>query len=114
MSSHPLASHPWLNVALATGLLLPLGGAAQVPGTGRSASASFGVSVTIRPQFRILESKAINGGHEYRVWTNMRTVQLNGQEYRFERAGEATVVVPGALVEVPADPSTLVPAQHGS
>ena len=95
-------SHPWVHVAIATGLLLPLQAATQSMPGNRSASSSFAVSITVRPQFRILESKPVAGGHEYRVWTNMRSVQLNGQEFRFERVGEATVTVPGALVEMPA------------
>lgn len=102
-AAHPSADegasgHPWVHVALATGLLLPLSGAAQLaPGT-RAASSSFGVSITIKPQFRVLESRPVNGGNEYRVWTNVRSVQIRGQEYRFDRVGEATIMVPGELM----------------
>ena len=99
---------------MATGLLLPLHGAAQAPQMGRGASSSFSVSITIRPQFRILESRPVSGGHEYRVWTNMKSVQLNGREYRFERVGESTVVVPGELIELQQpEPSATSPAQQG-
>lgn len=109
-------SHPWVHVAIATGLLLPLQGASQSFPGSRGASSSFSISITVRPQFRILESKPVGGGHEYRVWTNMKTVQLNGREYRFDRVGEATVVVPGAIIEMPQqDPAAAQPgpAQGG-
>jgi hypothetical protein len=101
MSGAASVSHPWVHVALATGLLLPLSGAAQLPSGGQKTSSSFSVSVTVQPQFRILESTPVSGGHEYLVWTNMRSIQLNGNEYRFDRVGEATVVVPGELIEHP-------------
>lgn len=94
-----ISSHPWAHVALATGLLLPLSGAAQLPTGGRASSQSFSVSITVKPQFRILESRAVKGGYEYRVWTNMKSVLLKGQEYRFERIGESTVTVPGDRIE---------------
>jgi len=114
MSGSVSVSHSWVQVALATGLLLPLHGAAQAPQMGRGASSSFSVSITIRPQFRILESRPVSGGHEYRVWTNMKSVQLNGREYRFERVGESTVVVPGELIELrQPEPSATSPAQQG-
>jgi len=108
-------------VALATGLLLPLHGTAQFVQGSRSASSNFAVSITIRPQFRVLTSKPVSGGHEYRVWTNMRKVQLNGNEYHFDRVGEATVMVPGAVldmgtlpgIEAPQSP-TQAPAASGS
>ena len=110
------ASHPWVHVAIATGLLLPLQAATQSIPAHRNASTGFTVSITVRPQFRILESRPVSGGHEYRVWTNMKTVELNGREYRFERIGEATVVVPGALIEMPAQgapASSSLPASQG-
>jgi len=108
------AHHPWVHVAIATGLLLPLQAATQSIPAQRNASSGFTVSITIRPQFRILESRPVSGGHEYRVWTNMKTVELNGREYRFERVGEATVVVPGALLDMPAqDAPAAMPAPQG-
>jgi len=101
-----LFGHPYLHAVLATSLLLPLQGAAQVPAAGsKSASSGFGVMLTVRPAFRVLETKAVPGGYQYRVWTNMKTVQLNGAEYRIERVGETTLVVPGALIEPPVQPS---------
>lgn len=98
MSGADFASHPWAQVALATGLLLPLQGAAQSSPPGRTAHGAFTVSVTVEPQFRVLASRAVQGGYEYRVWTNMKSIQLRGQDYRFARVGEATVVVPGELL----------------
>ena len=101
--SSALFGHPYLHAALATSLLLPLQGAAQAQAAGaKSASSGFGVMLTVRPSFRILESSPVPGGYQYRVWTNMKTVQLNGRDYRFERVGEATLMVPGALIEPPA------------
>lgn len=106
--------HPWLHVAIAAGLLLPLQGLAQSAPKGRSATSSISITLTIRPQFRILESRPVRGGHEYRVWTNMRSVQLNGQEYRFEKVGEAMLMVPGALLEAPADQAAPPQVRQGS
>ena len=114
MPAGVLVGHPWLHVAVAAGLLLPLQSSAESAPRGRAATGNFSIAITIRPQFRILESRPVSGGHEYRVWTNMKSVQLNGQEYRFERVGEATVVVPGALVEMSSDQASQLPAQHGS
>lgn len=108
------AGHPWLHVAIAAGLLLPLQGAAESMAGGRTATSSFSVSITIRPQFRILESRPIAGGHEYKVWTNMPSAQLNGREYRFQRVGENTLSVPGALIELAPDTVPPGPAQQGS
>ena len=97
-----LFSHPCMHTALAASLLLPLTGAAQAPGVNqKSASSSFSVTLTIQPAFRILETRQVPGGHEYRIWTNLRNVQLNGREYRFERVGETTLVVPGEIIQSP-------------
>jgi hypothetical protein len=87
---------------LLAGLLLPPLSHASQSSTGhKSASANLSISLTVLPAFRVLEMTPVFGGHEYRVWTNMKTVQLNGQEYRFERIGETTLVVPGPPIEPP-------------
>ncbi|MDM0045082.1 hypothetical protein QTH91_11365 [Variovorax dokdonensis] len=86
-------------------LLLPLAGAAQAPTPhSRSGSSSFPVTLIVRPTFRILESRAVPGGHEYRVWTNLKNARLNGRDYRFDRVGETTLVVPGGPIESPVKP----------
>lgn len=36
------------------------------------------------------------GGFEYRVWTNQRSVVLNGREFRFNQVGESALKVPAA------------------
>lgn len=95
---------PCVQAVLLAGLLLPPPScvAQSAPG-GRSASSGFSITITVRPAFRILQMTPVPGGHEYRVWTNMKTAQLNGREYRFERVGEATLVVPGPPIELPVD-----------
>lgn len=94
-----------MHAALTASLLLPLAGAAQAPTPHpRSTSSSFAVMLTIRPAFRILESRPVPGGHEYRVWTNLKNARLNGRDYRFDRVGETTLVVPGSLIEPPLKP----------
>ena len=97
-----LFSHPCMHTALAASLLLPLTGAAQAPGVHHgTASSSFSVMLTIRPAFRILETRQVPGGYEYRIWTNLKNAKLNGREYRFERIGETTLVVPGEIIQSP-------------
>ena len=88
-------------VALCLAGLLPssLSWAAQPASDGRSASGGFSLTLTVRPTFRILKMTAVPGGHEYQIWTNMKTVQLRDRVYRFERVGEATLTVPGAPIE---------------
>lgn len=91
---------PRLPVALAAGLLLPLAGAAQSTvglKNVKAASTELSVSLTVRPAFRILDVMPVPGGHEYRVWTNMKSMHLNGREYRFQRVGENTFVVPSLV-----------------
>lgn len=116
MSRSSVFGLPYVHAALATTLLLPISTAAQAPSAGsKSATSSFSITLVVRPAFRILETRPIAGGHEYRVWTNMKSVQLNGQEYRFGRVGEATIVVPGQLIELQSPDSTppSVPQQQG-
>lgn len=58
------------------------------------ASATLMVSITVQPTFRVLESTPVEGGHQMRVFTNMRSTQLNGQTIYFTKLGEQTVFVP--------------------
>lgn len=65
--------------------------------SGRSAgtsTASMSVRVVIPPVLRIIQIKALPMGREYRIWTNMRSVNLEGHAFRFSKVGEFSVVVP--------------------
>jgi hypothetical protein len=100
-------SLPCMHAALAASLLLPMSGAAQAPTPHhRGTASSFSVTLTIRPAFRILETRPVPGGHEYRIWTNLKNARLNGRDYRFERVGETTLVVPGGPIESPLKPAS--------
>lgn len=103
MSRSALVGHHCVHAALAASLLLPLASDAQGQVGQKSVSSGFSITLTVRPTFRILETTPVAGGHQYRVWTNLKKVQLNGQEYRFERVGESTVMVPGPPIEPPVE-----------
>lgn len=103
MSRSALVGHHCMHAALAASLLLPLACNAQGQAGQKSVSSAFSVTLTVRPAFRILEMTPVGDGHQYRVWTNLKKVQLNGREYRFERVGESTLVVPGPPIEPPVD-----------
>jgi len=60
------------------------------------ATGRFDISITVLPTFEVREIKPVKGGHEYRVWTNMASVTIKGREYRFDKIGEATIMVPGS------------------
>ncbi|NDZ17116.1 hypothetical protein C7T35_28030 [Variovorax sp. WS11] len=79
-------------------LLLPLAfpcASESSEGT-RSATARIGFTVVVPPVFKVLQTTPVAGGHEYRVWANVKSIVLNGQEHRFARVGEATLFVPTA------------------
>jgi len=59
----------------------------------RSATAQISFRVNVPPVFKILQTTAVAGGYEYRVWANMKSIVLNGKEYRFARVGETTLFV---------------------
>ena len=99
MSRSELVGYSYVQAVLAASLLLPLPGAAQAPSGSHSASAGMTVMLKVRPAFRVLEVKPVPGGHAYRVWTNLKTVSLQGRDYRFERVGENSLVVPGPRIE---------------
>lgn len=101
---------PWVHTAVGIALLLPVSGTAHSPAGQAASNSTFGVSIVVRPEFRILASRPVKGGYEYRVWTNMRSMWLRGGEYRFDKVGEAVLIVPGELIEPAPDVSTLPPA----
>lgn len=55
---------------------------------------TFGVNVP--PVLQILQTTPVAGSYEYRVWANIKSVVLNGKEYRFARVGETTFFVPSS------------------
>lgn len=75
-------------------LLLPLLCAAESSvGAGR-ATSHLTFQVNVPPAFTVLQAAPIAGGYEYRVWTNMKSIVINGKEYRFSRVGETSLFVP--------------------
>ncbi|VTU20841.1 hypothetical protein H4CHR_00667 [Variovorax sp. PBS-H4] len=85
-----------MNRALIALLLLPLACVAETRVGADSATARLGFTVIVPPVFRVLKVTPAAGGFEYRVWTNQRSVVLNGQEYRFNQVGESALKVPWA------------------
>ncbi|RZL93069.1 MAG: hypothetical protein EOP82_08445 [Variovorax sp.] len=81
-------------------LLLPLVCAAESTVGTTSASARVTLRVVVPPVFRILQVTPVLGGYQYRIWTNTRSVMLNGREYRFDKVGDATLTVPAAPDEL--------------
>ncbi len=81
-------------------LLLPLrlGSAEPMHGMG-SATARFNVTMIVLPTFKVLQVTPVNGGHEYRVWTNMKSVLIKGREYRFDKVGETAFTVAGTTAD---------------
>ena len=64
---------------------------AEGPGHAR---AGLRFAVIIPPVFRVLQVTPSAQGYEYRVWTNTRSILLNGREYRFTGVGESTFTLP--------------------
>jgi len=76
-------------------LLLPRPGSAEPMHGTRSSAARFSVAMVVLPTFEVLQATPVQGGHEYRVWTNMKSVFIKGREYRFDKIGQTTFVVAG-------------------
>ncbi len=85
-----------MKSALSALLLLPLACMAEARGGANSATARLSFTVVVPPVFRVLQGTPMAGGYEYRVWTNQRSVVLNGREFRFNQVGESTLKVPAA------------------
>lgn len=64
-----------------------------------SATARFNVTMIVLPTFKVLQVTPVNGGHEYRVWTNMKSVLIKGREYRFDKVGETAFTVAGTTAD---------------
>jgi len=81
-------------------LLLPLRlGSAEPTHGPQSATARFNVTMIVLPTFKVLQVTPVNGGHEYRVWTNMKSVLIKGREYRFDKVGETAFTVAGTTAD---------------
>lgn len=77
-------------------LPLPLQLSSAEPMRGmNSATGRFDLTIVVLPTFKVLEITPVKGGHEYRVWTNMKSVLIKGREYRFDKIGETTFMVAG-------------------
>ncbi|WGT61384.1 hypothetical protein [Variovorax paradoxus] len=79
-------------------LLLPLPlrlSSAETTHGMNSSTARFSVTMVVLPTFKVLEVTPVKGGHEYRVWTNMKSVVIKGREYRFDKIGETRLMVAG-------------------
>ncbi|MDR6857672.1 hypothetical protein [Variovorax guangxiensis] len=85
-----------MKSALSAMLLLPLACMAETRVGANSATARLNFTVIVPPVFRVLQVTPMAGGYEYRVWTNQRSVVLNGREFRFNQVGESTLKVPAA------------------
>ncbi|CAN7389272.1 MULTISPECIES: hypothetical protein [unclassified Variovorax] len=75
-------------------LLLPLICIAESTSTANSATASLGFRVIVPVEYRVLQVTRVRDGYEYRIWTNAKSVVINGREYRFGRVGETRLTVP--------------------
>ncbi|MBU1359277.1 MAG: hypothetical protein KKC79_04510 [Gammaproteobacteria bacterium] len=92
----PVRSARWRRFrdSLIALVLMPLAcitGSAQ---SAQSASSHLSFTVVVPPVFRVLQVVPQKEGLEYRVWTNMRSIVINGHEHAFSRVGEATLRVP--------------------
>ena len=94
MSASRLFKGVCLKSALSAMLLLPLACMAETRVGVNSAAVRLNFTVIVPPVFRVLQVTPIAGGYEYRVWTNQRSVVLNGREFRFNQVGESTLQVP--------------------
>lgn len=61
-----------------------------------SATSRLAFRVVVPPVLRVLQVRPLADGHEYRIWTNTRSIVINGREYRFNQPGETTLKLPAA------------------
>lgn len=88
-------THAWQRAGTTLCLLLvPLCCAADADPSPARASARLRFTVVIPPVFRVLQVTPTPAGYEYRVWTNTRSILLNGRAYRFPHVGETTLTLP--------------------
>jgi len=96
MSASRLFKGVCLKSVLSAMLLLPLACMAETRVGANSVAARLNFTVVVPPVFRVLQVTPVAGGYEYRVWTNQRSVVLDGREFRFSQVGESTLRVPAA------------------
>jgi hypothetical protein len=46
--------------------------------------------------FRVLQVTPVKGGGEYRIWSNTKSIIMEGREYRFSQVGQTTLTVPAS------------------
>lgn len=81
-----------LRVAVvAACFLAPMLCAAESTYGARTATSRLRLSVVVPPVFRVLQVTPTRDGYDYRIWTNMRTVVIDGHEHRFDQVGETTL-----------------------
>lgn len=73
----------------------PPSGAQPLRGEGTTATTQLKISLVVRPVFKVLEVAPVKDGYIYRVWTNVRSIDIGGREYRFAGVGETTLKVDG-------------------
>ena len=56
-----------------------------------AASAHLTFRIVVPPVFRVLQATPVADGMEYRVWTNMRSVFLQGRLHQFRSVGETVI-----------------------
>ena len=80
-------------------IALPLLCAAESRNAQASASARLNFTIVIPPVFRVLRTQDTPEGREVRVWTNLRSIVIDGREHNFGRVGENVVRLPRASAE---------------
>jgi len=60
----------------------------------KSATARIQLSITVLPTFKVLSVEQVGNQYVYRVYSNMRTVTINGVEYRLNTVGEQELTLP--------------------
>ncbi|MEO8248639.1 MAG: hypothetical protein ABI589_04645 [Burkholderiales bacterium] len=85
-----------MKTVLCAMLVIPLCCLAESRVSSGNASARLNFRVTIPPVFRVLQSTPVEGGIDHRVWTNMKSIVINGTDYRFARVGEARLHLPAS------------------
>ncbi len=94
MSARVFSKGVCMKSALSALLLLPLTCATETTLGVNSATGRLTFTVIVPPVFRVLRVTPVTGGYEYRIWTNRKSVVLNGREFRFSRVGETTLKLP--------------------
>ena len=76
--------------------LLPSLCAADQAWGSKSASAQLLFKIVVPPVFKIVQARQVDGGMEYRVWTNVRSIVFQHRAYHFSSVGETLLYVPAS------------------